>query len=368
MLDRLPARLQFSASTRSKLFDIALAAAVALLGVPWHGTSPLPFWVQIIVVFPALLVRRRRPLIAVGVSLAAMLLRTNPLPAMIALYTLASRRGPTKMTWICSAVGLMVAVGLSLPVSTQYLSILLLLMGMLVGFPLLFGLWMFQRRKLMDALRGRAEQAERERDLLAERAVAAERRRIAGEMHDVVAHRVGVIAIQANALTVVAPDAQTSQVAGIIQQNSTAALAELRDVLRVLREDGDPESSPPGLDGIPALAEDSRVAGRAVELSLPDPLPETAEPVGRAAYRVVQEALTNVAKHAPGATARVCVSATPEGLVVEVSNDRTTAQPAGLPSSGYGLMGMRERVSLAGGRVDTGPAGGGYRVRAVFPL
>ena len=351
------------------MFDVLVAAAGAIIGVGGHGKEPFPFWVEIGVLFPALLVRRRRPLVSVSVSLLDMFFRANPIPAMIALYTLASRRGPGKQVWIMSGISLVVAVVLAMPLESQFFLVLLLLMGMLVAFPVLTGLWVYQRRKLMDVLRGRAEQAERERDLLADRAVAAERRRIAGEMHDVVAHRVGVIAIQANALTVVAKDAQTSEVAEIIQHNSTAALAELRDVLSVLREHGDAESSPLGLDGIRELAQDARGAGRLVELNLPELLPATTEPVGRAAYRVVQEALTNVAKHAPGATARICVEARADELRVEVVNDRATSVvPAALPSSGYGLVGMRERVTLAGGTIHTGPFAGGYRVCAVFPL
>ena len=350
------------------MFDVLVAAVGAVIGIGGHGGGPFPFWVELVVLFPALLVRRRRPLVAISVTLLDMFFRANPIPAMIALYTLASRRGPGKQVWIMSGISLVAAVVLSIPIG-QFFLVLLLFMAMLVAFPVLTGLWMYQRRKLLDVLRGRAEQAERERDLLADRAVAAERRRIAGEMHDVVAHRVGVIAIQANALTVVAKDAQTSEVAEIIQHNSTAALAELRDVLSVLREHGDAESSPLGLDGIRELAQDARGAGRAVELNLPERLPTTTEPVGRAAYRVVQEALTNVAKHAPGATARICVEADLGRLTVEVVNDRaTTVHPATLPSSGYGLVGMRERVTLAGGTIHTGPFADGYRVRAVFPL
>ena len=370
---------------RLLLLDVLVAAGGAGFGASGpHSLLPQP--VAVTGLFGVLRVRRRWPTVTVVVVALGTLLGANYLADVVALYTIASCRGPVPRTWLSVLLVLGVEVFHAAPDWNVEWKYVLLAVVMLMGLPLLGGFWMYQRAKLLDALRDRAEQAERERDLLADRAVAAERRRIAGEMHDVVAHRVGVIALQAGALTVISDDERTGAVAEVIRQSSTAALAELRDVLTVLRAD-EPEpvdgdfsgdASPPvGLDGVCELVRERRDTGLAVELDLPDPLPETSVPVGRAAYRVVQEALTNAGKHAPGAAVRVRVRSTGDDLVVEVVN---TAVPAGvsgparaagaaaLPSSGYGLVGMRERVTLAGGAVRTGPTEtGGYQVRAVFP-
>ncbi|MEU0092338.1 histidine kinase [Kribbella sp. NPDC006257] len=159
--------------------------------------------------------------------------------------------------------------------------------GLFVAVPMLLGLWVFQRRALLVALRERAEQAERERDLRAERVVVAERRRIAREMHDVVAHRVSAIALQSGALTMTAPDEHTEQVAEVIRRTSTAALTELREILQVLREEqpGEPGHVAPSLGAVPVLVSEAASSGLVVSLELPDPVPEVAPAAGRAAYR-----------------------------------------------------------------------------------
>jgi signal transduction histidine kinase len=374
--DRVSRLLRWDGGTRALLVDVALAGVVAWLGL---DSSRARAWTPLVaaVVFAALLVRRRWPLLTMAISIVGLLSGMNLLSAVVALYTLASRRGPAVRTWIAAAAT--VAAFLSpKPVnwSTDW-KYVLLGCGLFVLVPLLAGYWMFQRTGLLEALRGRAEQAERESELLAERAVAAERRRIAGEMHDVVAHRVSVIAVQSGALTVLPGDERVGQVAEVIRNNSTAALAELRDVLRVLRADNDEAAAPaevappPGLDGIPSLVDDSRATGTVVDFEMPVPLPETTAPVARAAYRVAQEALTNVNKHAHGSRARVTLTATGDGLAVEVANTRPEGRAplaTELPSSGYGLVGMRERVALAGGTVRAGHTDdGGFLVHAVFP-
>lgn len=357
------------ARVRSLAFDVVVAAAFAWLTL---STSRGVHWpiVAVPAVFAVLVVRRRWPLAAVLVTSVAMLIGASPLPAVFALYTAASRRGATLLTWLSGAAvcatfaASYLIAGDVRPSDWKYL---LLAMGLFLALPLLAGLWMYQRRTLEDALRGRAEQAERERDLLAQRAVAAERRRIAGEMHDVVAHRVSVIAVQAGALSVIG-DEQVVGIGEVIRKNSTTALSELRDMLRVLRDDPARDGAAHGIESIGDLVADSRSAGAEIDVRLPDPLPDAPAQVSRAAFRVVQEALTNIGKHAPGARADISVTAWDGELVVEVCNPAATAAPTALPSSGFGLISMRERVSLAGGTVDAGPTDDGYRVRAVFPL
>jgi signal transduction histidine kinase len=355
--------------------DLVVAAGVSWVAVQDPQRAA---WLPLLagpLLFAALLVRRRYPVVTMGVICLGLLLGLNITPAIVGLYTLGSRRGPARLTWVITAVTAVVWVVPQNHVWPIYWPGLLVGVGCFIVVPLLAGFWMFQRIGLLTALRDRAEQAERERGLLADQAVAAERRRIAGEMHDVVAHRVSVIAVQAGALTVISADRRTGEIAEVIRNNSTAALTELRDVLRVLRADGtEPAETtapppPPDLAGLRRLVDEAGAAGSVVELALPDPLPQPSALVGRAAYRVVQEALTNVGKHAPGARVRVVLTVSADEFVVEVTDTGAEADGVVLPSSGYGLVGMRERVTLAGGTARSGPAeGGGFVVRAVFPL
>jgi signal transduction histidine kinase len=352
---------------RSAVLDVVVAGVLAWTTLPM--SKPM-FWppVVVVAVFAALVVRRRWPVLSMVICCLVLLAGANMLPAVVALYTLASRRGAALVAWLAGAAAcvLLLVVG-HVRWSTDW-KYVLLGAGVFVVLPLLAGFWMLQRRTLLEALRGRADQAERERDLLARHAVAAERRRIAGEMHDVVAHRVSVIAVQAGALSVVGDD-RAGRIGEVIRQSSTATLSELRDMLRVLRSDETETGPTQGIDAIGTLVAQSRAVGIDVTPRLPDPPPDAPDAIGRAAFRVVQEGLTNVGKHAPGARAQVVVDVSGDDLVVEVVNTAPADAPAALPSSGLGLIGMRERVTLAGGTVVTGPTDeGGYRVRAVFPL
>jgi signal transduction histidine kinase len=361
---------------RSLLFDLVVA-----IGASWfnfhdrqsHAPPALSLSVGA-AMFLGLLIRRRFPLVAAAAALVGMTVGVATVPMMVAIHTVAARRGPGLKLWVTAVAGVAIFVILGWPGAADGWPYVAIAAGLFVVLPMFSGLWLFQRQKLVVALRERADQAERERDLLAERAVTAERSRIAREMHDVVAHRVTVIALQAGALSVTSGDPRTSDVAEVIRKTSTTALTELRDILHVLRDedarDTTAPASAPGLAAIGQLIEGAAEAGAAVAVELPDPLPDTTGAVGRAAYRVVQEALTNSAKHAPGAGVLVTVTANEVDLVVEVSNqDSPGAGPGPVPGSGYGLIGMRERVSLAGGTMRSGRAdGGGYLVRAQFPL
>jgi signal transduction histidine kinase len=359
-------------SVRNRLIDLCLALAVTgvlVLDGLHRVRTPLFWQLATAAMFVVFLLRRRYPLSTALAGIAlSWFVPTTLLPATFLIYNVAARRGPKWPTAVALAGNLVLLLAFHPPKSlADWESTGVVSVGFIV-LPLLAGLWMYQRAALLDALRGRADQAERERDLLAERAVAAERRRIAREMHDVVAHRVSIVALQAGALSVRAPDEETGQLAEVIRESSAAALTELRDILRVLRDDvPDSRALPsPTLAGVARLAEDLTAAGARIVAELPDPLPEVPDQVGRAAYRVVQESLTNAAKHAPGATIHVRLGQEDGRLVVEVANP--LGGSAGLPVSGYGLIGMRERVTLAGGALRTGPDGAGrYLVRASFP-
>lgn len=227
-----------------------------------------------------------------------------------------------------------------------------------------WGLFARTQRELLRSSHERALRAEVEQRARVEQAREAERRRIAGEMHDVLAHRLSLLSVHAGALEF-RPDAspeEIAQAAAVIRENARAALSELRDVIGVLREDtqGPPQ---PTLDAIPALIEESRAAGMRVRARIAasdgDPL------LGRTAYRIVQEGLTNARKHAPAAAVDVTVDAG-EALVVEVvSRPSTRAVPS---EGGSGLIGLSERVALVGGELHYGrEPGGDFVLRARLP-
>ena len=230
------------------------------------------------------------------------------------------------------------------------------------------------RSALIGELTTRAAQLEREQDLGARRAVVEERSRIARELHDIVAHCVSVMVVQTvGARTVAQQDLALARGAlKVVESNRREALVELRRTVGVLRRDGDPlaGSAAPGLSELGALVDRARAAGVPVELHVVGRRTELPAAIELVAYRVIQEALTNVIKHAGDATARVTVSYGDGELVLEVSDTGSTsaAGPAEI-GSGHGMPGMRERVRLCGGELRAGPRlGGGFEVRARIPL
>jgi signal transduction histidine kinase len=229
------------------------------------------------------------------------------------------------------------------------------------------------RQLQAEALAARAALLERERDMLAHEAVAEERARIARELHDLVAHNVSVMVVQAGAERVALGDEQTSTRAALtsIEQAGRQALAEARRLLGVLRRNGDSEGlePQPSIEQIDLLLEQVQRAGLPVTLAVEGE--PTALPAGvdLCAYRIVQEALTNALKHAGPAHAEVLLRYEPRALDVEVRDDGSGAATANGDGAGHGLIGMRERVALYGGALATGPrAGGGFEIRAHIPL
>jgi signal transduction histidine kinase len=233
------------------------------------------------------------------------------------------------------------------------------------------------RHALIASLRERARRAEAEQGRRVAEARAAERTRIAREMHDVLAHRLSLLATYAGAIEYRpdAPPEQVARAAGVVRAGAHQALDELREVITVLREDdgdGDGAQRPqPGLADLPRLVEESRDAGERVQLDdrVPDPaaLPGAA---GRTAYRVVQEGLTNARKHAPGEPVQVVVDGRPGGgLLIDIRNPVVNGQAAGpvIGGSGTGLIGLTERVRLAGGELDHQATDGEFRLSARLP-
>ena len=198
---------------------------------------------------------------------------------------------------------------------------------------------------------------------LAERVAADERRRIAREMHDVVAHSVAVMVSHAEAGRLVVPNSpeRAPEILTTIAEVGREALVEMRGLLGVLRDEGSSTAPQPGLDDLPALVERIRAAGMPAQLTVTDDV-RLSPAVGLTVYRVVQEALTNVTRHAgPGADARVQIGSVSGELVITVTNTgavRATTHP------GRGLTGMRERVEAIGGTLQAGPVDGGWQVSA----
>jgi len=244
--------------------------------------------------------------------------------------------------------------------------------GALLG----WGAWARAREALICSLRERARRAEAEQGRRVAEARMLERRKIAREMHDVLAHRLSLLATFAGAMEY-RPDSspeQLSRAAGVVRDGVHQALDELREVISLLRDDDPPDGDggrpQPVLADVPRLVEESREAGTEVLLSEAVDEPAEAPPsVARTAYRVIQEGLTNARKHAAGQPVRVALRGGPgAGLEIDVRNAlllRDTGPPGW--SGGAGLVGLTERVHLAGGRLDHETAGGEFRLHASIP-
>jgi signal transduction histidine kinase len=226
-------------------------------------------------------------------------------------------------------------------------------------------------RRVVGDRERRAQLAERERDLAAREAVVEERARIARELHDAIAHNVSMMVVQAGAERRVLDGGQGSprEVLETIEQIGRAALTEMRRLVGMLRSDnGDPLAPQPGLTDLATLARQVGAAGLPVELVVEGERRELPVGIELSAYRIVQEALTNALKHAGDARATVRVRYGDDSLELEIIDDGAGA-PAQIVSGGHGLVGMRERVALYGGRLDAGRRpSGGFAVRALLPI
>jgi len=351
------------------------------------GTPPAVLLVLLILLGLAVPVvfRRKYPVqaftvAAVAAALQVMLIARplgTDLAILILLYTLAAYR-PRRVSLaglvVCLA-GAFVAVARWVPAQTGLVQKVLLAGVIFSGTALVawvLGDSMRYRRAYLTALEDRAARLERERDAQAQIATAAERARIARELHDVIAHNVSVMVVQADGASYAlhSDPERAGQALAAISHTGRKALAEMRRLLGVLRSgDHRADLAPvPGLDQLRELVDQARQAGMSVSLSLdgpPRPLPEGAE---LAAYRVVQESLTNTRKHGGlAAAAAVSLRYEPDGLVLQVTDDGLGAAAA-VEAPGHGLTGMRERIEMYGGTIDAGPLpGGGYQVVARLP-
>ncbi|MFI2379586.1 sensor histidine kinase [Streptomyces sp. NPDC018964] len=413
---------------RSAVLDAGLAVVSAvecgLEGIPFAWEAGIPAGVGAVfgvLAGSVLLVRRKWPIAVVLVAIAVTPAAMGFLMGVVGLYSLAASEVPRRI--IASLAG-MQSVGVLVVMFVRMRQNLargdLEVEDWIVPFasittaigvtapPLLLGLYVGARRRLMESLRERADSLERELQLLAERAEeraewarGEERTRIAREMHDVVAHRVSLMVVHAAALQAVARKDPEKAVrnAALVGDMGRQALTELREMLGVLRSGGDggqrrerasvplaavgvaaaaaasravEEGEGPCLSEIEELVGQSAAAGMVVDLSVVGEARSCAREVESTAYRVVQEALTNVHKHAAGAKTYVRLAYRVSEIAMQVENEPPpeveAAGSAGLPSGGNGLVGMKERVSALGGVFVSGPTdAGGFRVSAVIP-
>jgi signal transduction histidine kinase len=324
----------------------------------------------------ALVWRRRFPLtVAMTVTAASTASALASGAAFLALVSLSTRRRPAESG----------ALGLAFVTASQFaagfyptppapLWLQLAFPALIAGIAVATGTAVGARRVEVRSLRERAESAEREQSARAAQARALERNRIAREMHDVLAHRISLVAMQAGVLdhrSSLSTEENRTLIRGIAD-GSHQALEELRDVLGVLRAGPDrPEPPQPSLDRIPQLAADARTSGLDVTLTT-TMTGQPSDTTGRTCYRTVQEGLTNAAKHAPGAHVHITLEGTAgDKLTINVRNSPATTtgtQTTRPPASGFGLPGLTERITLAGGKLTHHPTpDNGYLLTAQLP-
>ena len=373
-------------SRHPRLVDGVPAFWLAIIGVPSvrFGGGIWPLLIIAGLVIPVIF-RRKYPVqaFAVAAGAGALQLIVFPFPIgsdlaiLLLLYTLAAYR-PRRVSAAGLAVcliGAVTAVGVWAPRGVGAVDRIMLATVLFSGTALVawvLGDSMRYRRAYLTSLEDRAARLERERDAQAQIATAAERARIARELHDVIAHNVSVMVVQADGASYALrrePE-RAGQALAAISRTGRQALAEMRRLLGVLRSDdeGAGLAPQPGLDQLRELLDQAREAGMSVSFTLEGParpLPEGAE---LAAYRVVQESLTNTRKHGGlAAAAAVTLRYEPDGLQLQVTDDGLGAAAAA-EGPGHGLTGMRERIEMYGGTVQAGPlSGGGYQVTARLP-
>ncbi|MEH0827912.1 MULTISPECIES: sensor histidine kinase [Micromonospora] len=352
---------------------------------PEFGLNAGPAWLEEadlligLLVSGALWLRRRWPVgLAVATAPLVFFSITSGLALLVITFTVLVHRplpvGLALAAWNVLSLPVYLAVR---PDPTMPFWGSVIWTALFIGVVVAWALFVRARRQLVLSLRDRAERAEAEQQLRLDQARQLERGRIAREMHDVLAHRISLLSLHAGALEFRpdAPPEEVARAAGVIRASAHAALQDLREVIGVLRAEVGSEATPerpqPTLADVPALVAESRDAGVRVgvvdEVAEPEAVPAA---IGRSAYRIVQEGLTNARKHAPGAVVTVRLAGGPgDGLAVEIHNPWPVgASPTAIPGTGTGLVGIAERVTLAGGRLEHGrDADGGFRLTAWLP-
>lgn len=361
-----------------------VASEVAVDAVPaW--AAPVDLVLGAVMVW-AMRFRYRSPRVLVVVfTLLSVVSVSGSVPAFWALAHLATRR---RWPEILALGGLSAAIGVlgsgysplfgQEGVGSTWPEIFTTVFGavIVVAFATVIGSYTGARRDLIRALHERAEEAERRQELSVLQGQAEERNRIAREMHDVLAHRISLVSMHAGVLAYRddLPAEQVREIAGVIQDNARQSMTELRAILGSLRqaEEGDPAqpaAPQPGIDQLETLFAEARRVGQRIEVveavEHAELLPTL---TGRHCYRVVQELVTNARKHAPNSPVKIELTGAPgDGLTIRSGNPRQLGDAA-LPGSGVGLIGLRERASMLGGRMSYGVDGEGrFEVEVWFP-
>jgi len=324
--------------------------------------------------------RRQRPVTVLGAVAGAVVVEgvlhdvaAAGVPLVIAVYTVATLRSQriALAAWLVATLALLAEMALASQVPTIPGVISRLAAP---GAACALGLWVATRRAYIDQLRETAQRLVSERELLARQAVAEERVRIARELHDVVAHHVSLMVVQAGAVhETLTTDHPARSVLDSMARTGREALGEMRHMLGALRLEGGADAAgrapQPGVADLGPLIEQARQAGLPVELSVEGTARPLPPGVDLSAYRIVQEALTNTLRHAGPTNARVLLRYRPDALEVRVLDGGRGSAAAAPAAGGHGLVGMRERVALFGGELTAGAVpGGGFAVRAVLPL
>ncbi|WP_432941275.1 sensor histidine kinase [Kribbella sp. CA-253562] len=375
-------------SPQSRAFDLLLAGALTLFfGFLSLAQAGLAGVIGVALLVPLIWRRSHPELVFFGVSaiavlqwLAAVELQAGNVGLLVALYTI-SVYGEVRYSRIALGVG---GLGVLMATARYYAnSDWRQQITMMVAFgAVVFGVWAFGERRrtrglYVAQLEERAAQAERDRDREAALAVSNERTRIAREIHDVVAHGLSIMIVQADG-GLYAADAspeQAKKALATIGDTGRASLTEMRKMLGLLKQDEANELDPnqprpqPGVSSLPELIENVREAGLTVDYQVTGTPRDLPALLGLTAYRIVQEGLTNTLKHAgPGARTSVTLDFGHEMLTVVVTDDGRGGGVAPSNDPGHGLVGMRQRASISGGTVNAGPkAGGGYEVIAKLP-
>ena len=360
---------------RRPLADAALIAVVAadavgsLLADEEHAITPFRAGISVIAVL-ALCFRERVPYLVFLATLPALAVTDVVLASLAALFTVAHRRS---VDWRLVACAVAVFVGYTSWWDQQYRGVDSVINAayaiVFTGAPVWLGLLLRARATLSEKLSQIERVRQHEQELLVERALALERAALAREMHDVVSHQVSLIAVQAGALQVTATDHASSATARTIRTLAVRTLDELREMVGVLRPSGDRElelAPQPGIADIAALVDASGIATTVDQVC--DAGVEPSAVVQRATYRAVQEGLTNVAKHAPGATAVLDLRVDASHVRISLTNTAPTRAVDPLPSARHGLLGLRERAALLGGSLRAEHlSDGGYRLSMTLP-
>lgn len=357
----------------SDVVALLLAVLDVWLVIP-EDAPTYSIWLSAVAV-AAMVMRRHVPFLAVLVTVPGFMTGWSQLAAMIALGSLAKKHRLLSWRTVVGLVLVFLCGYVRWPLSEfaalswQEHALNVIWAVIIAGMPVAIGLLISARRELSARIRELASSREREKKLLAETVRAAERAKLAREMHDVVSHQVTLIAMQAGVLQVSGDEDTTAAAARTIRELSTRTLEELRNLVGVLRSGDAADGAQPGVDELDDLVNNFRCDTAPVALDVKAEPSRLPRPVSQAVYRTVQEALTNVHKHAAGARASVQVLAQQDTLVVEVRNGRANECKPALPSGGHGLVGLEERAGLLGGTFSAGPtAEGGFRVSATYPL